>query len=132
MRRPGGPTVIRGTIILESLRVDASLTGFRMVVTEVGRGRPKLSPEQVAAGIPELWCGVDFELEDEKAGELVIALSAALAPGWYANFCSATETFIIYPGRTFRYPRRDPARRAEAHAYGRTLGIPDHQLDWTE
>ena len=61
------------------------------------------------------------------------ALSKVLESiGWYANFSSPTETYIVYPGRVFRYPRREPQGRAEAQAFGRTLGIPEHQLDWSE
>ena len=124
--------MIKGTIILESLHEDASLTGFTFTVREIGRGRPRLSERQLEANFPDVWSAIEFELEGERAGELVEALSKALNPGWYANFSTDTETFIVFPGRTFRYPRRDHDGRAEAQAYGRTLGIPDHQLDWTE
>jgi hypothetical protein len=125
--------MIRGTILLESLRADAKITGFRFVVREVRRGRPKLSPQQVAAGIPAIWSAIDFELKDEKAGEFAQTLSEILDPvGWYVNFSSDTETYVIFPGRVFRYKRGDPQGRAEAQAHGRTLGIPEHQLDWTE
>jgi hypothetical protein len=124
--------MIQGTIILESLRDDASLTGFPFVVREVGRGRPRLSPQQVAAGLPTVWSAIDFDLEDGRGGDLASALEGVLAAGWYANFSSDAETFIVYRGRTFRYPRGDRQRRAEAQDYGRTLGIPDHQLDWSE
>jgi hypothetical protein len=30
------------------------------------------------------------------------------------------------------YPRGDEDGRAEARAYGRELGIPEPQLDWTD
>jgi hypothetical protein len=125
--------MIHGTIILESLRPDATITGFRFVVREIGRGRPKLSPQQAAAGIPGVWSEIQFELEEEKAGELAETLSRTLDTlGWYANFSSETETYVIFPGRVFRYSRGDPQHRAEAQAHGRALGIPEHQLDWTE
>ena len=39
-------------------------------------------------------------------------------------------TFVVFPGRIFRYPRGDRAGRAEAEAYGRQLAIPETQLDW--
>ena len=47
------------------------------------------------------------------------------------NFQSPAESFIVFPGRIFRYPRGDAAGRAEAEAHGRRLAIPDPQLDWT-
>ena len=51
-------------------------------------------------------------------------------PGWYVNFQSPAESFIVFPGRIFRYPRGDAAGRAGAQAYGRRLAIPGPQLDW--
>jgi hypothetical protein len=49
---------------------------------------------------------------------------------WYADFRSPAETFVVYPGRIFRYPRGDHAGRAAAEAHGRQLAIPESQLDW--
>jgi hypothetical protein len=64
-------------------------------------------------------------------GELAQTLSEILDPvGWHANFTSNTETYVIFPGRVFRYKRGDPQHRAETQAHGRTLGIPAHQLEW--
>ena len=75
--------MIKGTIILESLRGDASLAGFRFVVSAIGRGHPKLSPEQIAPGIPSVWSAIEFELEESRAEELAEALARILDPiGW--------------------------------------------------
>lgn len=52
--------------------------------------------------------------------------------GRYVNFSSDSETFVVYRGRVFRYPRGDAAGRAEAQAHGRAAGVPESQLDWTE
>ena len=49
---------------------------------------------------------------------------------WYADFRSPAETFVVFPGRIFRYPRGYDVGRAEAEAYGRQLTIPGSQLDW--
>ncbi len=124
--------MIKGTLLLESLRDDASLTGFRFVVQDLGRERPELSPEQIAAGMPDVWCIVDFELEEDRGSELADTLSKMLKPGWYANFSGRLETFVVYEGRVFRYPRGDPVRRAEAQSYGPAHGVPDRQLNWRE
>jgi hypothetical protein len=45
-------------------------------------------------------------------------------PGWYADFRSAADAFVVFPGRIFRYPRAGDVGRAETQAHGR-------QLDWT-
>jgi len=52
--------------------------------------------------------------------------------GWYVDFRSADETFVVFAGRVFRYRRRDKRRRAEAEAYARARGVPQAQLDWPE
>ncbi|WP_302828585.1 hypothetical protein [Streptomyces sp. BV286] len=37
---------------------------------------------------------------------------------------------IVFAGRYFRYRIGDEAGRAEAVAWGRAAGTPEHQLDW--
>jgi hypothetical protein len=39
---------------------------------------------------------------------------------------------VVYADRIFRYRRGDRHGRDEAVAYGRTVGVPDHQLDWRD
>jgi hypothetical protein len=74
---------------------------------------------------------LDFEAAEADADTLANAFSDILdQPGWYVDFHTPSETFVVFPGRIFRYPRGDSAKRAEAQAHGRTLDIPEHQLDW--
>jgi hypothetical protein len=75
---------------------------------------------------------VDFEGDEADAEDLAQAFAEALGePGWYVNFQSPAESFIVFSGRIFRYPRGDAAGRADAQAYGRRVGVPGPQLDWT-
>jgi hypothetical protein len=117
-----------GTLILESLRVGTSLEGIPLVVRKLSR--------YVASGTtrdqPSVWTLLEFELDDSHSLALAEALTGLLdKPGWYADFHNAREVFVVFPGRVFRYPRGDEAVRAEAQAYGRELGVPEPQLDWT-
>jgi hypothetical protein len=124
--------MITGTLIGESLDVGASITGLPLVIREIRRERAELSPRQVEAGLPAVWTLIEFEVGEDHAEALAERLSRNLdSRGWYANFQSDSESFVVFPGRVFRYPRRDPAGRAEAQAFGRELGIPDPQLEWT-
>ena len=68
-------------------------------------------------------------LGDALASELADSL---LSPGWYANWNSDTEATVVFPGKVFRYPRGDQAGREEAKAHGRSVGVPEPQLDWTD
>jgi hypothetical protein len=41
-------------------------------------------------------------------------------------------TWVVYAGRTFRYPRGDEKGRAAAVEYGRSVGVPETGLNWPE
>ncbi len=120
--------MIEGTLIAESLRVDAELSGVRLVTRKVRR----VAAGDASAGQPELWTLIEFEAEEQEAGVLAEALAKVLdhQHGWYTDFRTPDETFVVYSGRVFRYPRGDSSGRAEAAAYGRSVGVPEHELDW--
>jgi hypothetical protein len=121
--------MLKGTLIAESLRAGAELTGLRLVTTRIARA----AAGDPSAGQPELWTFIEFEAEDADAEALAAALAAALDDhGWYTGFRTAGETFVAYSGRVFRYPRGDAHGRAEAMAHGRWHGVPENQLDWPE
>lgn len=109
-----------------------STLGVPLTVREVERmAAANLSDEQRAAGVPEHWTLLHFELADEDAPRLAEGLAAVMdRVGWYANVDTAGEIFVVFANRVFRYARDDAAGRAEAEAYGRERGVPDAQLDW--
>jgi hypothetical protein len=72
-------------------------------------------------------------IDDHDAPALASALADVLDDsGWYVDFRSAGETFVVFAGCVFRYRRGDERRRAEAEAYARARGVPQAQLDWPE
>ncbi len=120
--------MIEGTSLTESLRVGTSLENLNLTVRKISRYQVR----DPAPGQPRIWCALDFEADDADADALARTFADALdRSGWYVNFQSAAESFIVFPDRTFRYPRGDQTGRAEAQAHGRQLGIPGPQLDWT-
>jgi hypothetical protein len=119
---------VAGGLIAESLRVGSVLEGVSMVVTKVSRA----DVGNVDAGQPRTWTFIDFEVGDEDLSRLAAALEGALNAngGWYCDFRTDTETFVVFAGRTFRYPRGDRNGRAVAANYARSVGVPEEQLDW--
>ena len=119
--------MIEGTLIAESLRVGTTLENLSLTVRKVSRYRARgTTPDQ-----PEIWTTLEFEAGEAGAAELAQAFADALdQPGWYVNFESPAESFVVFPGRVFRYPRGDEAGRAEAQAHARRLAIPEPQLAW--
>jgi hypothetical protein len=123
--------MLRGRIILESLRVGAELRVPGLVTTYIGRQDVSSS---TASYQPDVWTLLDFEAPDESYGDLTEALAAGLVPrqGWYADFHAGADHVVVFSGRVFRYHRDDAAAREEAKEYGRRDGIPEGQLDWAE
>ena len=123
-----------GTIIGESIRFGAALDGIPLTVRRIRRGGPAhLSPQQEATGMPSHWTLIEFEIDDHDAPALASALADVLDDsGWYVDFRSPDETFVVFAGRVFRYRRGDERHRAEAEAYARARGVPTAQLDWPE
>ena len=123
-------TSYSGALLGESLRPGAVLDGIPLAVTKIYRA----ALGNAEAGQPELWTIIDFEVPADRARELAEALSRLLLAdgGWYCDFRSAEEVFIVFSGRIFRYPRGDRAGRARAEEYGRSVGVPEAQLDWPD
>jgi hypothetical protein len=120
--------MIEGALIAESIRVGAELDGVRLVTRKISR----VVAGDAAAAQPELWTIVEFEAEERDADALADAFAKVLERegGWYADFRTPDQTFVVFSGRVFRYPRGDTSGRAQAEAYGRSMGVPEDQLDW--
>jgi hypothetical protein len=122
-------TMIEGGLIAESLRVGTRLENLQLTVRKISRIRPL----DATPGEPEIWTILDFEADEAGADKLAQTFAATLDDqpvAWYADFRTPAETFVVFPGRIFRYARGDRSGRAEAEDYGRQLAIPETQLDW--
>jgi hypothetical protein len=119
-----------GVLLGESLRTGAVLEGLSLVVTGVHR----TAAGDTTAGQPRLWTFIEFELAEEQTVELADKLSRVLSQegGWYCDFRSDEEVFVVFSGRVFRYRRGDSFERTKAEDYGRSIGVPEAQLDWPD
>ncbi|WP_410812364.1 hypothetical protein [Micromonospora sp. 067-2] len=123
--------MLRGRLLTESLRVGADVRLPSLRVVRLGRQDVSRS---TSADQPDVWTFLDFEAPDDLADDLAAALAESLAgdQGWYADFEVGDDHVVVFPGRVFRYTKGDRAGRDAAVEYGRTLGVPSHQLDWGE
>jgi hypothetical protein len=123
-----GTAVYDGTLILESLRVGVELQDIPLAVHKISR----YAVSNASADQPPVWSLLEFAVEDAHAEQLANLLSKALdAPGWYADFHNQHEILVVFPSRVFRYARGDENARSQAQEFGRSLKIPEPQLDWT-
>jgi hypothetical protein len=121
--------MIEGALIAESIRPGSRLAGVPMTVREIRRYTlTEPGPDQ-----PSTWTLLEFEAADAQAGPLATALAGCLLRdgGWYCDFHSDTDKYVVYADRVFHYRRDDEAGHAAAADYGRAVGVPERQLDWT-
>jgi hypothetical protein len=123
--------VISGYVIGESLRPGAAFEPQGLRLRKVSRFDVSAS---ATAAQPERWTFVEWEADTDDVGGIADALADALEPenGWYCDFTAGDERVVVFAGKVFRYRRGDATGRAEAVAYGRSVGTPEHQLDWKE
>ncbi|MFE7271840.1 hypothetical protein [Streptomyces sp. NPDC057623] len=122
--------MLEGVLITESLRGGAEVTGIPLHITKITR----IDVTTTAPDQPQRWTLLDFAAEEDHAEPLAEQMAGALAPtgGWYVNYNTTTEAFVIFPGKVFRYPRGQAEGRHAAQAHGRSIGIPEPQLDWQD
>ncbi|RLP87579.1 MULTISPECIES: hypothetical protein [unclassified Micromonospora] len=121
--------MIRGTLIAESLR---PATDLRVAGLNIVRVRRQDVSNSASDDQPKVWTLLDFEAANQAADEIGRALAESLASdgGWYADFTVGDDRVVVFSNQVFRYRRGDRKGRAEAVEYGRTVGVPEHQLDW--
>lgn len=121
--------VIRGGILAESLNPGTGFDGHGMLIVRCAR----FEVTGAASYQPPVWTLIEFEAPASSSDALASELaSSLLSPGWYANWTSDAEATVVFTGKIFRYPRGDRAGREEAEAHGRSVGVPEAQLDWTD
>ena len=119
-----------GTLLGESLQPGLALEDIPLTVTRIHR----VAAGDAEAGQPELWTFIEFRVDADRAAALGAALSRVLSAdcGWYCDFRSPDEVIVAFHGQVFRYRRGDRSGRARAEEYGRSMGVPEAQLDWPE
>ncbi|MFJ8957432.1 hypothetical protein ACIRO1_45830 [Streptomyces sp. NPDC102381] len=121
--------MLEGVLITESLRAGSQLAGIPLQVTKLSR----IKVAGAADDQPRLWTLLDFSADEREAQQLADQLASCLSTGtWYTDFHTATDTFVIFANKVFRYPRGQAEGRQAAQQHGRSVGIPEQQLDWQE
>jgi len=119
--------MFKGLLIKESLQDKSVLNHF--VITK----EDSWNIDNATQGQPAIWNVAWFEVEEKDINEVAQLLSRALENGkWYLDLTSDSEKVVVFPGKVFRYKKGDEQAQSEAKAFGRTLCIPDSQLDWKE
>lgn len=119
-----------GVLLAESIRAGSVLDGLPLTVEKIERA----DVGDTSVGQPLTWSFLHFRVPVDEVEALANRLSDVLEEnlGWYCDFRTPEETFVVFAGRVFRYPRGDNAGRASAEAHARSMGVPESQIDWPE
>ena len=120
--------MIRAYLICESMRPGASLSDLHASLVRIERE----TVNSAAQNQPKIWTLVSFEssLDPEALSSKFADILDDDPSMWYTHFRAGEEMFVVFPRRVFRYRVGDPAERARAQDYARSIGVP--QIDWDE
>lgn len=84
--------------------------------------------------LPDRRCGPrpTSKATSDADGQAELISGTMLPQYWYANIHTSTHEIVIFAGRVFKHARGDADGRAAAEDYARSLGVPEHQLDWEQ
>ena len=118
---------MNGLLLKESLADTAVLELVHVTKTE------SWQVSNAATYQPATWTALFFQGEDSQADAIAEKLSQALKPqGWYIHASTAAHVYVLFPGKVFKYLKGGSLQREEAQRYGRSVGVPEGQLDWSE
>jgi hypothetical protein len=114
----------KGTIILESLKSDFLVSKLNITKKETWNVTNN-NPQQ-----PAIWTAISFENTEDSFPEIISEIQSNLKDFWYVDVRNRTNTIIIFPTKVFSYKNGDLAMKEKAIVYGKSMGIPESQLDW--
>ncbi len=113
-----------GLLLKESLEDDSFLDMIEITEKQVW------NIDNAANYQPKVWTAIYFKGEEDRTDEISEKLSHSLKPRWYANISVGNKEYVIFHKKIFKYNKGDKETKERAINYGKSLGIPDHQLDW--
>ena len=116
-----------GLILKESLENTDILTDGRMTITkkEIWKVGSRAVDWQ-----PKVWTAIYVEGADEDIEDIAVIISNSILDKWYANLSISTTEYVIFHKKIFSYAKGDGDKKQEARKYGKSIGVPEHQLDW--
>ena len=117
-----------GVIIEESLEKKDILKKVKIIKTKV----EKVTPEHHTPYLKK-WTLHTVEIPEKKADEVAEELRCSLDTrhgDWYADFKNDAFHYVIFSHKIFKVDRSKLKSYKEVTAYGLSLGIPEHQLDF--
>lgn len=116
---------LEGIVIQESLDDPLILNALSIIKTRVAE------IDNASSGQEPVWTMHTIIVDPSEVDALAMQLRDGLKPGkWYVALRNDERSIVIYRDRIFDYESEDKVAHEEAQDYGKSLGIPESQLDW--
>ena len=120
-----------GVIIEESILKNDILQDVKILKTEISKVTERHHTPHL-----KQWTLHTVEIGINEADTIAQKLSEILIGDkrdghWYADFKNEDLAYIIFPHKIFKIARNDSRGFQEAKEYGISLGIPEHQVDFS-
>ena len=118
----------RGIIIEESLEDPSVLSEVEILETKV----VPVGPEHKTPWLLQ-WTLHTVTFPEDKADWVANEISKSIDtqhPQWYVDFQNDTYHYIVFLMKVFKAELADTKTYEEAKKFGRSLGIPNEQLDF--
>lgn len=119
-----------GIIIEESLQNKSIFDRIKIASTKIEEVTEKHKTPWL-----KQWTLHTVEIQEDRVGELAEEIRQSLdqshSGSWYADFKNDSHHYIIFPNKVFFIDRSKKEEYDEATRYGISLGIPDHQVDFS-
>jgi len=111
----------KGVIISESLKEPSLINRF-----EVFRARISKKDLDLGGGEQGRWHLYYVHATDSQ----INALLRLVKPGWYCHFWRDDDLVVVFHRKKFSMLTTDKSTWKDAVAYGRSVGIPEKELDF--
>lgn len=116
-----------GLLLKESLEDEGVLDLVNITKTETW------DVDNVDDWQPKVWTAIYFKGDEKQIDDIAQKMSQAIKPRWYLNISIENNNkkteYVIFRNKTFKYEKGDKEKSKQAKEYGRSLGIPESQLD---
>lgn len=112
----------KGSIISESLKEPSFINKLKVYRVKIGEEDEEIPRENRIGRWHLYWVEVS---EDE-----IKEISKELKEGWYAHFWQNKKVIVIFKDKRFKIDFDNKETWKEVLEYGKSLGIPEEQLDF--
>ncbi len=109
--------MLRGTVVEESLVDNRFLNELDILSVRISSAE---KPE-------DRWHLYQVRMTIEQIEHLAKQLKPEK---WYAHFWDDENIYVVFPGKTFLMSRDDKSTWTDAVSYGKSIDIPEEQLDF--